>query len=152
MKFPSVPMAVLLLALMAGQSSAREGNDGLGWTAYRNERYGFILQYPADVFAIDKTSEAGDGAVFATADGQAKLLVGALPNDRAANLRSAAGTSAKPQERLAIDHLEDGATALKARGRYLDRPFAVGDVTAIVASPGEGPHVLCGIDLVWLLI
>ena len=80
MKFPSVLLAVLLSALMAGQSAAREGNETLGWTAYRNERYGFSLQYPADIFAVERTSEAGDGAVFATTDGQAKLLVGALPN------------------------------------------------------------------------
>ena len=81
MKFPSALMAVLFAALTAGQSAAREGDAGLGWTAYRNERYGFSLQYPADIFSVERTSEAGDGAVFATADGQAKLLVGALPNE-----------------------------------------------------------------------
>ena len=81
MKFPSALLAVLLAALTTGQSDAREGDAGLSWTAYRNERYGFSLQYPADVFAVERSSEARDGAVFATADGHAKLLVGALANE-----------------------------------------------------------------------
>jgi len=81
MKSIVVLLAVLFAALTAGQSAAREGDAGLGWTAYRNDRYGFSLQYPAGIFSIERTSEAGDGTVFATTDGQAKLLVGALPNE-----------------------------------------------------------------------
>jgi len=88
MKLTNVLMAAVFVALSAGHSSAREGNDGLGWTAYRNERYGFSLQYPADIFAIERTSEAGDGAVFVTADGQARLLVGALPNEERRSVAS----------------------------------------------------------------
>ena len=81
MNLARILIAVVFAALAAGQSAAREGTEGLGWTAYRNERYGFGLQYPAAVFANERASEAGDGAVFATADGQAKLLIGALPNE-----------------------------------------------------------------------
>ena len=39
------------------------------------------MQYLSDVFAPERTSEAGDGTVFSSADAQAKLLVGALPNE-----------------------------------------------------------------------
>jgi len=81
MKFPNAMMVVALAVLTAGPSAAREGTGGFGWTSYRNERYGFSLQYPAEIFATERTSEAGDGAVFATANGEAKLLVGALPNE-----------------------------------------------------------------------
>jgi hypothetical protein len=79
MSFTRVLIAGLLAASAAGHAVAREGSAG--WTAYRNERYGYSLQYPTDVFAPERTSEAGDGTVFSSADGQAKLLVGALPNE-----------------------------------------------------------------------
>ena len=39
------------------------------------------MRYPGDLFQPEKTSEAGDGQVFVSRDGAARLLVGALPND-----------------------------------------------------------------------
>jgi hypothetical protein len=67
----------MCLTLLAGPSVAQE------WTNYRNERFGFTLRYPADVFTPERASEAGDGQVFIARDGNARLLVGALPNDDA---------------------------------------------------------------------
>ena len=51
------------------------------WREYRNERYGFNLHYPADAFTMERTSEAGDGQVFVSQVGNARLLVGALVNN-----------------------------------------------------------------------
>jgi hypothetical protein len=48
---------------------------------YRNDKYGFSLQYPADVFVLERTAEAGDGQVYVARDADARLLVGALIND-----------------------------------------------------------------------
>lgn len=50
------------------------------WRQYRNERYGFTLQYPPDLFVTERAAEAGDGQVFSSSDDDARLLVGALPN------------------------------------------------------------------------
>jgi hypothetical protein len=50
------------------------------WTFLRNDRFGFSLQYPADVFEAERASQAGDGQVFVSREGDARLLVGALPN------------------------------------------------------------------------
>ena len=50
------------------------------WTEYRNERFGLRLEYPADVFVVERQTEAGDGQVFVAAEGNARLLVGALIN------------------------------------------------------------------------
>jgi len=63
------------LALLGSAAAAQD------WHQYRNDRYGFTLQYPADLFVTERTAEAGDGQVFASSDDEARLLVGALPND-----------------------------------------------------------------------
>ena len=55
--------------------------EAQSWTEYRNERYGFSLSYPADLFVVERTAEAGDGQVFVATDADARLLVGALSND-----------------------------------------------------------------------
>jgi hypothetical protein len=68
---------IICLTLLAAPAAAQ------GWTDYRNERFGFTLRYPADVFTPEKASEAGDGQVFIAREGNARLLVGALPNDDA---------------------------------------------------------------------
>jgi hypothetical protein len=66
-----------LLASLGGVSLAASG-----WAEYRNERYGFSIQYPADTFVVERTSEAGDGRVYVALEGNARLLVGALVNNQ----------------------------------------------------------------------
>jgi hypothetical protein len=56
---------------------AREPSD---WVPYVNDHFGFSLRYPADVFAPERKSDAGDGEVFVAIRGQGRLLVGAFEN------------------------------------------------------------------------
>ena len=70
----------VLTALLCQFAQARAPTAAHDWTFLRNDRFGFSLHYPADVFAAERTSEAGDGQVFVSRDGNARLLVGALPN------------------------------------------------------------------------
>jgi len=72
-------MLVFCLALMTS-AYAREDGSGLAWVPYVNERFGFRLQYPANVFKPERSSEAGDGEILIGLDGEARLLVGALEN------------------------------------------------------------------------
>ena len=60
--------------------AAAQEADTSSWSQYRNENFGFSLFYPTNVFHVEKRSEAGDGLVFATKDGEARLLVGAFKN------------------------------------------------------------------------
>jgi hypothetical protein len=70
----------LAAAAGAGNLAALEARAG-EWTRYQNERFGFRLEYPANLFRVERTTEAGDGRVFAAREGEARLLVGALTND-----------------------------------------------------------------------
>jgi hypothetical protein len=73
--------AAVLMGVLSSSFAAQCQSVSTGWTEYQNERYGLHVLYPADVFRLEKSSEAGDGEVFTSHDGSAKLLVGALPND-----------------------------------------------------------------------
>jgi hypothetical protein len=79
--FLSAVLSLVCFVALAGQAVARDTRLEQGWTDYRNERFGFSLRYPGDLFEPEKTSEAGDGQVFVSRDGAARLLVGALQND-----------------------------------------------------------------------
>jgi hypothetical protein len=71
----------IAMALVIGTCLQVPSAAAQDWTDYRNQRFGFHLQYPASLFAVERTSEAGDGQVFAAREGDARLLVGALIND-----------------------------------------------------------------------
>ena len=68
--------ALALLALVASNPATAQD-----WAEYRNERYGLSLRYPANIFVVERTAEAGDGQVFVANDADARLLVGVLRNE-----------------------------------------------------------------------
>ncbi len=69
-----------MILLFSAPLGAQEVMNPGGWQSYRNERFGLSLSYPGEVFQIERTSEAGDGVVFAAHGTDARMLVGALPN------------------------------------------------------------------------
>jgi len=73
------------LAVFAVLTALASPGMAQDWRQYRNERFGFTLEYPADVFVTERAAEAGDGQVFGSSDDEARLLVGALPNDSGYN-------------------------------------------------------------------
>src|SRR5689334_4248004 len=72
--------AVLFVAAICLTVFTQAAAADLDWRAFRNHRFGLTLRYPADIFAQHRSSDFGDGDFFATPDGSAKLLVGALEN------------------------------------------------------------------------
>lgn len=69
-----------------GPAAAQDQTDP--WRNYTNERYGFSLVVPSHVLAVEKKSDAGDGLVFASKDGEARLLVGTMKNTDARTPRT----------------------------------------------------------------
>ena len=45
------------------------------WITYHNDRFGFSIDYPADVFAVDDRALGDFWRLFVSRDGQARLLV-----------------------------------------------------------------------------
>jgi hypothetical protein len=76
--------ALLLFSVCA--LSAQEEPDA--WRKYTNERFGLSLLLPTRVFTLEKQSDAGDGSVFVSKDGEGRLLFGALENSKAQTPRS----------------------------------------------------------------
>lgn len=52
------------------------------WITYHNDRFGFAIDYPADVFAADDRTLGDFWRLFVSRDGQARLLVTAGFNSR----------------------------------------------------------------------
>jgi hypothetical protein len=73
-----LPLVVLCILFVGGPLKALAGEHE--WTDHRNERFGVGLSYPADVFRFDRATTEGDGQLFKSSDGKARLLVGAFAN------------------------------------------------------------------------
>lgn len=74
-----VGFVVLAMSLLAGGVAvARPRLDN--WATVFNERHGFAIAYPLDVFQQGDDQKTDEGRVFVSKDGKAKLLVGAFDN------------------------------------------------------------------------
>lgn len=77
-----------LIAAAAGLSAAAGMAQERGDLAtYRNDRHNFSLSYPAAQF-VALPAATDDGRIFVSQDGNARLLVGALPNLDGRSLRA----------------------------------------------------------------
>jgi hypothetical protein len=76
MRRRALALTVGLIALLGGGLA----QAALDWVPYFNERFGFSLRYPENIFEPVQKSQAGDGEVFAGLGGRGRLLVGALEN------------------------------------------------------------------------
>jgi hypothetical protein len=73
--------AFVLAVTMVSASAALAVSDRAGdWTSYRNALYGFMIAFPTALFVPDPERESAQGRAMVTADGRARLLVGALEN------------------------------------------------------------------------
>ena len=83
----SRPYFILAVAALLAASPVKAVSQQAGdWTSYRNARYGFMIAYPTALFAADPEKESDQGRAVVSADGRARLLIGAFENADQASL------------------------------------------------------------------
>ena len=72
--------ATLLIVFLISESvAARSWQDS--WATVINERHGFAIAYPDNIFEQQKEAlKTDEGGVYVSKDGKAKLLVSAFEN------------------------------------------------------------------------
>ena len=75
-------------AAQAQPATSGYGNETPPIATYRNERFGFRLTYPSSVFEPGEAPQGGQGMVFTSRDGSARLLVSAGQNTTGETLGS----------------------------------------------------------------
>ena len=79
----------LLLTVLFSAGAAWGASKQFGkWATLRNDRHGFLIGYPVDVFRQRTEPTTDEGRVLHSRDGRARLLVGAFANEDATRLRA----------------------------------------------------------------
>lgn len=78
---PASLLAASLLAFVALAADWRRD-----WATLRNERHGFLIAYPIEVFEQRGEPRTDEGRVLVSRDGKAQLLVGAFANEDSTSL------------------------------------------------------------------
>lgn len=79
---------VLALGTSAQDVAWTASTGGSGLVTYQNERFGFSLAVPGDVFAQGEARNKEQGALWIGRDGQARLLAVAARNETGETLQS----------------------------------------------------------------
>ncbi len=76
-------LAVVIAGVVSPASAGPKLDD---WATMRNERHGFTIAYPIDVFEQKTAPTTDEGRVLLSKDGKAKLLIGAFENSENSSL------------------------------------------------------------------
>ena len=75
----SLAAAAALVVLSAGLATAADWRGD--WATLHNDRHGFLIAYPIDVFEQKADPGTDEGRILYSRDGKAQLLVGAFENE-----------------------------------------------------------------------
>jgi hypothetical protein len=79
--------AAVVVSLLWGFPAWGAGDWGNDWATLHNERHGFLIAYPAEVFEQKSDPATDEGRILHSRDGRAQLLVGAFSNDDQTSLK-----------------------------------------------------------------
>ena len=102
---------IFLLYILGDVVDAQSGHGGGDWITHHNKRFGLTLQYPADLFELERTAKAGDGEMFSAPDLRARLVVGAVANTKGYDPASyQAFTERKSYSKYRVTYRQRGRT------------------------------------------
>jgi hypothetical protein len=78
---------VCVAGLLTAGPSRGAGDWRKDWATLQNERHGFLIAYPVEVFQQKAAPTTDEGRILFSPDGKAQLLVGAFTNDEGMTLR-----------------------------------------------------------------
>ena len=70
-RFRRFAATLVLAALLASVTPVLAA----GWQSYFNERFGYEISYPGELFEIADAGQNGDGVTLVSPDGRARLIV-----------------------------------------------------------------------------
>jgi hypothetical protein len=80
------PKRAAIMLIVATLAAARPAHAQHAWEGYRNEAFGYSINYPADIFRLSEESQSNNSASFEGNDG-ARLKLYAAVNDEGMSLR-----------------------------------------------------------------
>jgi hypothetical protein len=81
-------LSACLLTAFVLASVAAAADWRRDWATLHNERHGFLIAYPVEVFEQRGEPQTDEGRVLYSRDGKAQLLVGAFTNDDETSLQA----------------------------------------------------------------
>lgn len=94
------------------------------WGDYSNARFDFRISYPTSLFALERTTPAGDGHIFHAPSQDARLLVGVLVNsDRFTSEQYIKYVEATSYAGFAVTYRKTGSGWLAISGKKDDKIF-----------------------------
>ena len=86
MRQGGVVLFVAMLAMIGAHSAIAARARLADWETIQNERFGFMIAYPGNVFAPDASRAQDGGQVLVSRDGGARLLVATIENEGGTSL------------------------------------------------------------------
>jgi hypothetical protein len=116
--------AAAAVSVAATGISASAADWRRDWATLHNERHGFLIAYPVEVFAQKSDPTTDEGRVLYSIDDHAQLLVGAFANEDASSLAEYRDFLLKEQYAgAAIDYAPVHDTWFVVSGTIGDREF-----------------------------
>ena len=94
----SLALGLLGVAADSAAHDVATAERSPGWGKYRDRNLGMAFDFPSHIFTLESAEQSGDGVVFSTPDGRARIRVSGFRNDANETPRALLSRIARPDE------------------------------------------------------